>query len=294
MNAPAFLRLTRISLAPSLLADVLAGTAWSGVFLAENFVVAGLASLGLFVGGMALNARVDYEEDCRTRPDRPLPKGEVSRAQATALALFGLGMGPALGFLVSPSLGGWTLAMAGAIALYHGPIRRSVLAGPLLLGAIRGSNLFLGAVAGVGLSAALDSVLWAALVYAAYVTGASFVAHEEDRKPRKSIVAAGVTLAVAASALPVGFALGFGAPVWRIVALVAIVAFHWSPFLVAGIRHRRLPRFPHLAAFAGFLLGRMALLTTALTLASGAWQAALAALGAFGAVRLLVRWIPPT
>src|SRR3990172_6167608 len=45
------------------------------------------ASSLLYSAGMALNDVCDYEEDCRERPERPLPSGRITRRAAAWLGV---------------------------------------------------------------------------------------------------------------------------------------------------------------------------------------------------------------
>ena len=294
------LRLVRVSLAPSLLADVAAGAALAGGTTAATLSAAFLCSLLLFVGGMALNARVDVEEDARTRPDRPLPSGALSRGTATALAIGGLLGAPLLGALCFEhriAAGLWLGGMAIAIAAYHTPLRRLAIVGPALLGTIRGADLAWGAVAVAGASVPLGAVLGPALLYALYVFGASLVAHQEDREASDSHVRGGLCLWVlTVLALLVERLAQAGAEEFRPYGVGCLVGLLLLRPLLS--RFRDPEPFAHrpggIGALAGLLLGRMAWFTTMVAFAAASWPLGLTALGGLVAVRLLVRWIPPT
>ncbi|MEO8718921.1 MAG: UbiA family prenyltransferase, partial [Burkholderiales bacterium] len=109
------LRLGRVSNLPTVWTNALAGTvlAGAGGFGAE-FVLVLLAFSLFYTGGMFLNDAFDAPFDAVHRPERPIPRGEVSLR-----AVFGWGFGlMALGitvlawFGVAPALAGLTLAVA--------------------------------------------------------------------------------------------------------------------------------------------------------------------------------------
>jgi 4-hydroxybenzoate polyprenyltransferase len=317
----AWLQLLRISLAPTVVADVAAGVALVAARPGELPFALRLAvvPLLLFCGGMALNAFVDREEDARTRPRRPLPSGAITPGAALAVAVVALAAAPAVAWLVS-GLGGGAFgtigalqrdrrvefaaaaaAIAAAILLYHSPLRRSALLGPLLLGSIRGGDLLLGAVAAGGLAAARSTALPAAIVYASYVAGASFVAHEEDRAPRMAIVRGGVVLAFTAIAANAAFAWFFERDPrlessGRLGFAALVVAF-WHALGARGAFQLFKPGAPGLtplASYARLLLSRMALVPAVAALGAGAPDLGVAAAFASVLVALLVRFVPPT
>jgi 4-hydroxybenzoate polyprenyltransferase len=297
----ALLELLRLSLAPTLVADLCAGVALAG---GRPLVVARLlpVSLLLFVGGMALNARVDLEEDRATRPQRPLPSGDVAPGFATLLALVALLAAPLVAWFagVDPrrdvALG--AAAIAVAIALYHTPLKRSPVGGPLLLGLIRGGDLLLGAIGVAGLHAGLATAGFAAGCYAAYVAGASFIAHQEDRDARALYVRAGALLALAAivvhGAARLIDAQRAGASD-RLGPVALIAVWHLFSLRAASVLFRPTGfGLVRVGLYARLFLSRMSLLPAAAAFAAGNPALGLTSIVAFFAVFALVRFIPPT
>lgn len=92
----AHLQLARISNSPTVLSNVLAGAALSGLLyngVREGNEITSLALLMLAMGlfytaGMYLNDVFDYEIDLKERPERPLPSGLVEKNTAIALVVF--------------------------------------------------------------------------------------------------------------------------------------------------------------------------------------------------------------
>ena len=302
------LELLRFSLAPSVIADLCAGVALARREPGGGEIVARMAgvSLLLFCGGMALNAWVDREEDRQTRPKRPLPSGAIAPALALGLAILALAGAPALAWVT----GGeqrtdamrWSAAMAGLIVLYHTPLKRSRVLGPLVLGSIRGADLLLGAVAAAGLRAGVSFALPAAIAYAAYVFGASCVAHEEDRHPWMKVVRAGVVVALGAIAanavLAAGVAPRFeGSDASSQLAFAAAVIAIYHLVTVRSVLQLFKPGAPGLTPltwYARALLARISLLPAAATIGAGAPDLGGLALLAFLATIVLARVIPPT
>jgi len=298
----AWLELLRVSLVPTLVADLCAGVALAHGApsrVAAIFPV----SLLLFVGGMALNARVDLEEDRRTRPNRPLPSGAVAPSHAATLALFGLIAAPVVAWFAGGSfqrdLALATAALALAIATYHSPIKRSEILGPLLLGAIRGGDLLLGAIGTAGMSPGCGAAGFAAAMYATYVAGASFIAHQEDRDARALPLRAGALLCLLAIVLHAARAvsLRLPAPDLPLEVRVAVVVAVWHLFSVRGglrlFRPKGFGLIP-VVAFARLFLSRMPLLPAAAAFAAGNVALGVTSIVAFCAVYALVRFVPPT
>lgn len=94
----AHLALARISNAPTVVSNVLAGVALASAAVPGTVTLAGTLLLALamvcyYTAGMYLNDLFDLEIDRRERPERPLPSGRVSRGEAlgVAVALFAVG-----------------------------------------------------------------------------------------------------------------------------------------------------------------------------------------------------------
>ncbi|MEX0684950.1 MAG: UbiA family prenyltransferase [Balneolales bacterium] len=91
----AHLKLARISNNPTVLTNVLAGAALSGVFseaLSNSVVILLVLLMGamslFYTAGMYLNDVFDYKIDLKERPERPLPSGQIGIN--TALTLVGV------------------------------------------------------------------------------------------------------------------------------------------------------------------------------------------------------------
>ncbi len=88
------LALARISNSPTVVSNTLAGAALAGAIWPDRrMVLVALAMVLFYTAGMYLNDLLDYAIDCRERPERPLPSGQVSRGAAVLvlLILFGVG-----------------------------------------------------------------------------------------------------------------------------------------------------------------------------------------------------------
>jgi hypothetical protein len=178
-NWRAWLQLLR---APNLLTvpgDPVAGylLATSAHFSPEVLAAIG-ASLSLYASGLLVNDLVDFEEDRRERPERPLPSGAVDpRALRVAAAALGIG-GVGLAFLAGPLAGGFALtALASALA-YDFWTKQVPILGAWNMGACRGLSLMIGAAAGEELR---PRVWCAAFILTAYAAAVTNLARHETR-----------------------------------------------------------------------------------------------------------------
>lgn len=150
-----YLQLMRPPNLPTAAADILAGGAIAGVFadlLAQadgpvawlGLLILSGASVLLYAGGVVLNDVFDADLDAQERPERPIPRGAVSRSRA---AIFGgslLFLGVLGASLVRLESGYIAALLAAAILFYNAYAKKSGFLGPLAMGACRSLNLWLG------------------------------------------------------------------------------------------------------------------------------------------------------
>jgi 4-hydroxybenzoate polyprenyltransferase len=168
------LLLARVSNLPTVWSNVVAGMAVTRHPLSGADVVAVSTGMSLlYCAGMYLNDALDAASDLRIRPDRPIPAGDVSRAQVVAVGCGLLSGGLALIGVLShfgPSFF-CALLLAGTILLYDVAHKNNPLA-PLVMGLCRGlvycaSAMFVAAVVPY-------SALLAASAIALYVMGLTY------------------------------------------------------------------------------------------------------------------------
>ncbi len=199
-----YLLLTRISLAPSAAMDAALGLAIGGLGVFPGWRVllsACLASLCVFLGGMALNDWADREADSKTRPERPIPSGAISSQAAlmTSIGLLALGVGLAFTLGVRPGI---CLLAVALLASTYDLVLRGPWSGPLALGLCRAGNVSFGILAGLSVSPELSFFL-PAVGYGFYVWILSRLSPFEDgvreirgAEPAKLLKLAAVTLAL--------------------------------------------------------------------------------------------------
>lgn len=164
----AYAQLVRLPNLATALADPLAGWWLLGGGWTWSLPALLGASACLYSAGMVFNDCFDYAADCRHRPERPLPRGDISRPAAWTLAGLLLLVGITLAWSASSYALRVALALAVMILLYNG-VRKL----PALLGVCRALNLSLPG----------HVPWWAPVTLGLYVIGLSFVAQREEQHP---------------------------------------------------------------------------------------------------------------
>lgn len=132
--------------------DVLAGIAISGYWISDNFTAAYISpilllcisTIGLYGGGVVFNDVFDEELDKIERPERPIPKGIISKKEASLLGFLLFLIGIIAASMVSVLSGLLALAVVIASLTYDKWSKHNAFAGPLNMGLCRGLNLLLG------------------------------------------------------------------------------------------------------------------------------------------------------
>ena len=179
----AHLALARISNAPTVASNVLAGAALAGAFRVEGaastLVLLVVALVLFYTAGMYLNDLLDFERDRLERPERPLPSGAVTHAAATTtiLALFGIGGVLLLVTGVAPFLSG--LVLIGLIVLYDAWHKTNPLS-PVVMASTR-AFVYLTAFLAFSTEVSPALFMWMALL-GLYIVGLTYLAKME-RQP---------------------------------------------------------------------------------------------------------------
>ncbi len=306
-NTPrAFLQWTRISLAPSALADALIGISLGshGNFPGFPLVLqACLASLLVFMGGMGLNDWADRKQDALKRPGRPIPSGSISATAALPLALLLLLSGTGLAFLIHPTAGA-CLGLVALSAVAYDLVLRGPTFGPLCLAFCRAGNLTFGMLA-VRSSLGLpwdDALLLPPLAYGLYVGLISVLSGYEDgarplnqRGPRRLLICASIVLA----GLPFStMALRPGPQSWA-YALAFVISIGAATRLWHAAHRSKPWTCEAVAQVMGLSLRRLMLATAALGCAAlkaslFPWLAVLFALGGLAFSVRLRKSFPPS
>jgi 4-hydroxybenzoate polyprenyltransferase len=174
-----WLKLGRVSNAPTVASNVVAGAVLGGGSLAPRALVpVVLACVALYVAGMFLNDAFDRAWDARHRPERPIPSGRVP-AEQVFLAGFGLLSGGVfvLAF-VRPAAFGPALGLAALIVVYDA-WHKGNPAAPIVMGACRALVYVTAALATGGHLG--WPVVVGAILLCAYVAALSWVARADAR-----------------------------------------------------------------------------------------------------------------
>lgn len=203
MSLRDYLDLVRAPAVLSVLGDTLAGAAAGGRFAAARharraggppgptdvrtwrLALLPLSSACLYAGGMALNDYADRELDAVERPERPLPSGRVSPAQALAVA-----SGLTVAGLTLAGAGGGRRSFALAVPLAasvwtYDLVAKDRAAGPAVMAACRGLDVLMGAGRG-----RLRAALPAASALTAHTAGVTVLSRGEVHGTRTWVAAA--------------------------------------------------------------------------------------------------------
>lgn len=192
------LRLLRIGTLFSPAADVVASVCLAQLPWHGDAVRAVFASVALYAAGMVWNDVADRRLDAVQRPERPLPRGDLSLAFAVTLGMALI----ALGLLLSPCRG-----HHGTIAVlvlgYDFAGKRIEWLGAITMGTLRSLNL------GTALAIGGDSIppdwrhalLVAAICYGAYIVAVTMLGIFEDSPSVRARAIAAVQTAPPLAAL---------------------------------------------------------------------------------------------
>lgn len=165
--------------------DAVAGWFLAGAIAPGKLPLLVASSLGLYLGGLALNDWFDRHVDARERPDRPIPSGAIPAGAALAAGAILLAAGVGLAALAGPASALIAAGIAGLVVLYDGPARKVPGLAFLVMGLCRGLDVMLGA------SLVLPEVPWAAVAAAVlatlYITAVTAAAKEETEGPPRGL-----------------------------------------------------------------------------------------------------------
>jgi hypothetical protein len=284
------LRLGRVSNIPTVWTNVLAGIVLSGAAVTARPTILLLVSLSVFyTAGMFLNDAYDRDFDANSRPNRPIPAGDVAAATVFVygfgLLACGIGILLALAYPITAHAG-WQapfagLVLAGVIVLYDSWHKHNPLS-PLLMGLCR---FLVYLVAGLAMTSALSwQLVAAAVVSLCYLIGLTYVAKQESLRQIKNL------WPLAFLAVPFLYGLQFitaGAAASVLYVLLLIAVMVALLFLFRPSR----PDVPHAVML---LIAGISLLDGLFIAGQGRPMLAAAAVGAFLLTLFLQRFIAGT
>lgn len=195
-----YLQLMRPANLPTAAADIFAGAAIAGFFVAAPFAIFLATSLGflvlssvfLYAGGVVLNDVFDYKLDAIERPERPIPSGLISLKSAAIFGSVLLLIGVILAFYENPLSGCIATALAISIVLYDAFSKKYGFLGPLNMGFCRSLNLLLG-------MSVLGEIVnwWFAIIPLMYIFAITLISRGEVHGDNKNhIIWAGILYAL--------------------------------------------------------------------------------------------------
>jgi 4-hydroxybenzoate polyprenyltransferase len=269
---------------------VFTGVALAGAAAADARLAILLVSLSLFyVGGMFLNDAFDSAFDARSRPERPIPSGQVSAAQVYlggfAMLAAGVGLLAWAGYGFEPFTQ-WRPVLAGialaiAITFYNWHHKDNPLS-PLVMGVCR-LLVYLAAAYAVA-SILPRSLFVAAIVLLCYLIGLTYSAKQEhlDRL--------GAVWPLTFLAVPIAY--GIWLAIRQPPALLPLLLFvGWTMYALWLLRRRAKGDVPRAVVS---LIAGIALLDSVILAGHGAPLLAGLAVVAFVLTLSLQRWVSGT
>ncbi|MFA6947056.1 MAG: UbiA-like protein EboC [Pedobacter sp.] len=228
-NPVVYLRLMRPANIVTSVADVLAGMAISGYFLADNqdfvpVLLLCLSTIGLYGGGIVFNDVFDAELDKIERPERAIPSGAVSIQEAIVLGLilFVLGLSAAFAFSIWSGMIAFLILVFALIYDKFG--KHHPFLGPLNMGICRGLNLLLG-ISIIDLS--LHSKYFLGLIPLVYIFSITMISQGEVHGSNRKKLYTGAFLYLTV----IGFILYSSYLQHQmLISLILLIPFAWMIF----------------------------------------------------------------
>ena len=178
-KAQAHLSLARISNAPTVVSNVLAGAALASAVASVTLggvVLLAIAMVFYYTAGMYLNDLFDLELDRRERPERPLPAGHLSKNEAlgAAVLLFSIGTFCLSLLGTAPLISG--LILVALIVLYDAWHKTNPLS-PVLMASTR-MMVYITAFVAFSQVLTFALIFWA-LLLGLYIVGLTYIAKTE-------------------------------------------------------------------------------------------------------------------
>lgn len=162
-------------------ADLLAGVGLSGYFMSDStplfpVLMLCISTMGLYGGGIVFNDVFDADLDRIERPERAIPRGEISLNEAKTLGIVLLMIGLVAAFAVSAQSGLIAFLIAVFALIYDKFAKHYSFLGPLNMGICRGLNLLLGISI---LAASLQDLYFLGLVPLIYIFSITMISQGE-------------------------------------------------------------------------------------------------------------------
>ena len=168
----AFLKLFRVSNAPTIIANTFVGASVAALMEPGSFphitnvIVVSIGLIFIYIAGMATNDYFDQVIDARERPTRPIPSRQISSGTALIVGVLFLLIGMTVCAFVSIDALPWVMLLSSTVLAYN-ILHLARFMGPLLMGMCRALGLVVAAIA-LSPSHAPD---WPILVFFALALG---------------------------------------------------------------------------------------------------------------------------
>lgn len=278
-RAAAHLALARLSNAPTVVSNVLAGTALASAVApvtALGTLLLAVALVFYYTAGMYLNDLFDLDIDRRERPERPLPAGRVAHAEALGVTVGLFSVGTFLLSLLGTAPLVWGLVLVAAIVLYDAWHKLNPVS-PVLMAVTR-ALVYVTAFAAFAAKPTFELVFWA-LLLGLYIVGLTYIAKTETRTLTGYWPAALLYLPALVGALILPWP-----NFWLPLALAL-----WVTYSVSFVFIKR-----EVGRAIGYLIAGVSLLDALVILIFGSGVGVLWALAAFALTLFLQRYIKGT
>lgn len=177
-----------------------------------------ISTTGLYGGGVVLNDVSDAELDRIERPERPIPRGDISKEQATLLGVIFLLVGLLAAFLVSLVSGLIAVGITILVLTYNFYTKDFLWLGPINMALCRSGNLLLGISIIPGMLAHYWILMFLPLIF---ISGVTLISKGEVSGGNRPLLFTALILYVMTTIF--------------MVALLVIYPFAWQhalPFLI--------------------------------------------------------------
>ncbi|MDQ3539858.1 MAG: UbiA family prenyltransferase [Chloroflexota bacterium] len=280
-HARAHLALARVSNTPTVVSNVLAGTALATTLAFDGVIVLlTLAMVLFYTAGMYLNDIFDRDIDRQHRPDRPLPSGAVSVpvAAGVTVALFALGLGLLAFTSREAFISGVVVVL---VIIVYDAWHKANPIGPFVMATTR-SLVYITAFLVYSANVSADLVVWSSLMLL-YVAGLTSIAKTETGP-------AGVKYwPFVAILVPAAYAMASISTIGGTVAILAFLGWVVYAASFAYVSARR-----SIGGAITRLIAGISLLDAMVLATQGAWWGMVIAMLAFAATLFFQRYIRGT
>ncbi|MGL4422449.1 MAG: UbiA family prenyltransferase, partial [Gemmataceae bacterium] len=230
----AYAQLVRLPNVFTAVADIVMAGLFTGAIAERPLAFVGIvvASVALYLSGMAWNDFFDRHEDARSRPFRPIPSGRISPGAARRIAGVLMAAGVAIAFgvcalnAVDPQTTTFQIScgLAVLILLYNAWLKHTWL-GPLAMGGCRFLNVLMGLSLTNFVNIPVELALHIAGVVGLYIVGVTWFARTEEGQSRPRWLVAATLVMLVSLGLLLGLPLHFPPGSTTFLVPYLIVAF---------------------------------------------------------------------